>query len=79
MMNTAIIKEITEIIHSDESGENKLLKIEVLVGLAEKLVQPAPQSAPIPSSQAQQVLQTPQVIRPQGQEKGGPIVSVESY
>lgn len=76
MMNTAIIKEITEIIHSDESGENKLLKIEVLVGLAEKLVQPAPQSvAPTPSIPS--TLPTPQVTR--GQEKGGPIVSVESY
>lgn len=75
MMNTAIIKEITDIVHSDESAENKLLKIEVLVGLAEKLItstsQPAPQSNALQANALQATPQQPQ--------HGGPIVSVESF
>lgn len=64
MMNTAIINELSEIVHSKADDKEKLLKIEVLVGLAEKFMahevkqpaQPAPQVVP----------------------KNGPIVSVES-
>lgn len=66
MMNTAIINELSEIIHSDDDKESKLLKIEVLVGLAEKLQQPTQQ----PTQPVQPA--------PQRQAAPGPIVGVES-
>lgn len=68
MMNSAIIKELSEIIHSDSTDKDKLLKIEVLVGLAEKLQTPPPQTTLPPATP------TP---RPQPNGPGA-IVSVES-
>lgn len=70
-MNEAIIREISEIVKSKADDSTKLLKIETLVGLAEKITRP---------ESSTQVRAPHQPVQPASKPVGGPgaIIGVEN-